>query len=209
VSEEVEAVLYLGMVALISLSGVMSPGPLLATTICKGYQDPRAGIRITIGHALIEAPLIVAIFLGLDTILQSDAVFIFVGLVGGGVLIYMGADLLRSRNQSLLVCDKGKSDVVSSGFIMTVANPYWLIWWATAGAALVAGAVTFGWIMLPLFIIVHVSVDLIWYLAVSYSVNRSKEMWASKWHMWLFVVSGGIMLFFGAYFIISATIRLV
>jgi threonine/homoserine/homoserine lactone efflux protein len=208
-AEEVEAMLYLGMVALISLSGVMAPGPLLATTICKGYQDPKAGMRIALGHALIEGPLIVAIFLGLGAVLQNETVFIFVGLVGGGILIYMGADLLRSRNKSLLVCDKNKGNVITSGFIMTAANPYWLIWWATAGAALVAGAVTFGWIMLPLFIIVHVSVDLIWYLAVSYSVNRSKEMWAAKWHKWLFVASGGIMLFFGVYFILSATAKLI
>jgi threonine/homoserine/homoserine lactone efflux protein len=208
-AETAEAALYLGMVALISLSGVMAPGPLLATTICKGYQDPKAGVGIALGHALIEAPLIVAIFLGLGVVLQNEAVFIFVGLVGGGILIYMGADLLRSRNKSIMVCDANKGKIVTSGFIMTAANPYWLIWWATAGAALVAGAVTFGWIMLPLFIIVHVSVDLIWYLAVSYSVNRSKDMWASKWHKWLFVASGGIMLFFGAYFIISAAGKLI
>ncbi len=205
----VEAALYLGAVALISLSGVMAPGPLLATTICKGYQDPKAGLRIALGHALIEAPLIVAIFLGLGVLLQSEAVFIIVGLVGGGILIYMGADLLRSRNKAILVCDESKGKVVTSGFIMTAANPYWLIWWATAGAALVAGAVTFGWIMLPLFIIVHISVDLIWYVVVSYSVNRSKDIWASKWHKWLFVASGGIMLVFGVYFILSATLKLI
>lgn len=208
-ADMVEAALYLGIVALISLSGVMAPGPLLATAICKGYQDPKAGARIALGHALIEVPLIVAIFLGLGVILQNDAVFIFVGLVGGGILIYMGADLLRSRNKSIEVCDESKGKVVTSGFVMTAANPYWLIWWATAGAALVAGAVAFGWVMLPLFIIVHISVDLIWYLAVSYSVNRSKDLWASKWHKWLFIASGGIMLFFGAYFILSATVKLI
>lgn len=208
-AEALEAALYLGAVALISLSGVMAPGPLLATTICKGYQDPKAGLRIALGHALIEAPLIVAIFLGLGVVLQNEAVFIFVGLVGGGILIYMGADLLRSRNKALLVCEESQGKVVTSGFVMTAANPYWLIWWATAGAALVAGAVTFGLIMLPLFIIVHISVDLIWYLAVSYSVNRSRDLWASKWHMWLFVASGGIMLVFGVYFIFSATLKLI
>jgi len=208
-ADAVEAVLYLGMVALISLSGVMAPGPLLATTICKGYQDPRAGIKISLGHSLIEAPLIVAIFLGLGTFLNNDAVFIFVGLVGGGILIYMGADLVRSRDKLITECSTSKRGVVSSGLLMTMANPYWLIWWVTAGAALVAGAVAFGWVMLPLFIIVHISVDLLWYLAVSYSVNRSKDMWANKWHQWLFVVSGSIMLFFGLYFILAAAAMLV
>lgn len=202
-SNEVEAVLYLGMVALISLSGVMAPGPLLATAICKGYLDPRAGLKISLGHALIEAPLIVAIFLGLGTILNNDAVFIFVALVGGGILLYMGADLVRSRERFTVDCSSSNRSIVTSGLVMTMANPYWLIWWATAGAALVAGAVAFGWIMLPLFIIVHVSTDLVWYMLVTYSVNRSKGVWANRWHKWLFVASGGIMLLFGAYFLFS------
>ena len=204
-----EAALYLGMVALVSLSGVMAPGPLLATTISKGYQDAKAGIRISIGHGLIEAPLIIAIFLGLDTILKSDAVFIFVGLVGGGILIYMGADLVRSRNKLVTGSEEDKGNTILAGFIMTLANPYWLIWWATAGAALIAGAVTFGWVMLPLFIIVHISTDLVWYLAISLTVNRSKGLWATRWHRWLFVGSGAIMLFFGVYFLFSAATKLV
>jgi threonine/homoserine/homoserine lactone efflux protein len=208
-ADAVEAVLYLGMVALISLSGVMAPGPLLATTISKGYKDAHAGIRISIGHGLIEAPLIIAIFLGLDSILKSDAVFILIGMVGGGILIYMGADLVRSRDKLVAEADEDKGNIILAGLVMTLANPYWLIWWATAGAALIAGAVAFGWIMLPLFIIVHVSTDLIWYLVISYSVNRSKGMWANKWHKWLFVGSGAIMLFFGVYFLFSAASKLI
>ncbi|MEM0449645.1 MAG: LysE family transporter [Methanomassiliicoccales archaeon] len=201
---EFDAFIYLGMVALISLSGVMAPGPLLATTICKGYKDPKAGVKISVGHAIIEAPLIIAIFLGFGTILRSDIVFVVVATVGGVVLLYMGSDLIKSRKTYISDCPSRHSGAMGSGLIMTLANPYWLIWWATAGAALVAGAVTFGWIMLPLFIGVHVGTDLLWYLLVSFSVNRSKSLWAKENHKWLFLSSGAIMLIFGIYFIYSA-----
>ena len=204
-----EEIAYLGMVALVSLSGVMAPGPLLATTICKGYQDKRAGLGISLGHSAIEVPLIIAIFLGLGTILNNPYVFIAVGVVGGIILIYMGWDLIRSREKFLVEFPTNNRSAFVSAIMMTVANPYWLIWWATAGAALIAGAVTFGLIMLPLFIIVHISCDLGWYLLVSYSVNRSKELWSNKWHKWLFVGSGAIMLFFGIYFLASSASSIV
>lgn len=200
-----EELAYLGMVALVSLSGVMAPGPLLATTICKGYQDRNAGLGISLGHATIEVPLIIAIFLGLGTVLDNTYVFIAIGFVGGIILLYMGWDLIRSREKFVVECPTDKRSSFKAAIIMTAANPYWLIWWATAGAALVAGAVAFGPIMLPLFLAVHFSCDLAWYMLVSYSVNRSKEMWSRKWHKLLFVASGIIMLVFGLYFLLSST----
>jgi threonine/homoserine/homoserine lactone efflux protein len=199
-----EEIAYLGMVALVSLSGVMAPGPLLATTICQGYQDKRAGLGISFGHAMVEVPLIIAIFLGLGTILNNTYVFIAIGLIGGAILLYMGWDLIRSKDKFLVECPIEKRSSFRSAIVMTAANPYWLIWWATAGAALVAGAVVFGPIMLPLFIIVHFSCDLAWYLLVSYSVNRSKELWSRKWHRLLFIGSGTIMFVFGLYFLLSS-----
>ena len=199
-----EEIAYLGMVALVSLSGVMAPGPLLATTICQGYQDKRAGLGISFGHAMVEVPLIIAIFLGLGTILNNTYVFIAIGLIGGVILLYMGWDLIRSKDKFLVECPIEKRSSFRSAIVMTAANPYWLIWWATAGAALVAGAVVFGPIMLPLFIIVHFSCDLAWYLLVSYSVNRSKELWSRKWHRLLFIGSGTIMFVFGLYFLLSS-----
>jgi threonine/homoserine/homoserine lactone efflux protein len=200
-----EEIAYLGMVALISLSGVMAPGPLLATTICKGYQDKRAGFGISLGHALVEVPLIIAIFLGLGTILNNTYVFIVIGLIGGVILVYMGWDLIRSRDRYVEECPTDQRSSFKAAIVMTAANPYWLIWWATAGAALVTGAVAFGPIMLPLFIIVHFTCDLAWYLLVSYSVNRSKGLWSAKWHTMLFVGSGAIMFVFGVYFLLSST----
>jgi threonine/homoserine/homoserine lactone efflux protein len=199
-----EEIAYLGMVALVSLSGVMAPGPLLATTICQGYQDKRAGLGISFGHAMVEVPLIIAIFLGLGTILNNPYVFIAIGLIGGAILLYMGWDLMRSKDKFVVECPIEKRSSFRSAIVMTAANPYWLIWWATAGAALVAGAVVFGPIMLPLFIIVHFSCDLAWYLLVSYSVNRSKELWSRKWHRLLFIGSGTIMFVFGLYFLLSS-----
>jgi threonine/homoserine/homoserine lactone efflux protein len=198
-----DALLFLGMVAFVSLSGVMAPGPMFATTIAKGYNDLRAGLKISFGHAVVEIPLIAAIFLGFDTVLKNDQVFIAIGLVGGVILLIFGADQIRTRHTKLIQKDDGRSSFLS-GIIMTAANPYFILWWATVGATLIAGAVKFGPIMLPIFAVVHLSCDFAWNYLLSFSIYKSKTVWNQKWHRYLFVASGGIMVFFGLYFLASS-----
>ena len=60
-----DPLMFLGWVVLISASGVIAPGPLFATAVARGIDDPRAGLKISLGHAIVEMPLILTIFLGL------------------------------------------------------------------------------------------------------------------------------------------------
>ena len=55
------------MVIAISASGVMSPGPLFTANIVYGLKEGKiAGLKIAMGHTVVEFPLI--FFLGLGTI---------------------------------------------------------------------------------------------------------------------------------------------
>jgi len=60
-----DPLIFLGWVALISASGVIAPGPVFATALARGLDDAKAGLKISAGHALVEIPLILAIFFGL------------------------------------------------------------------------------------------------------------------------------------------------
>ena len=53
------------MVIAISASGVMSPGPLFAANIVYGLKEGKiAGIKMAVGHTVIEFPLIVLLGIG-------------------------------------------------------------------------------------------------------------------------------------------------
>jgi threonine/homoserine/homoserine lactone efflux protein len=197
------------MVAFVSLSGVLAPGPLFAATIAKGYGEGKAGLKVSFGHAAVELPLIAAIFLGLDAVLRNDAVFIGIGLIGGVILLYLGTDMIRTRRTAIEKAKTNGRGSFLSGAMLTAVNPYWLLWWATVGATLIAGAVEFGLIMLPAFAIVHVSCDFAWYSFVGYTVHRSKSLWGERRHQYLFLASGVIMLVFGVYFVISSALKIV
>ena len=50
-------------VIFISLSGVLMPGPIFATAMSEGRSNKHAGIFIAGGHAIVEIPLIIILFL--------------------------------------------------------------------------------------------------------------------------------------------------
>ncbi len=183
--------LFLAMVAIISLSGVIMPGPVFAATVAKGYNDVKAGLKIAAGHAIVEIPLIAAIFLGFDTVLNDRWVFATVGIVGGILLLVMGIGMIRSRERLVQTRGETKYSSFMAGILTTAANPYFFLWWATVFAA------------------VHISCDFGWDFFISATVNRSRKLWSEKRHHYLFAISGAIMLFFSLYFIATSLIGLV
>jgi len=185
------------------------PGPVFAATVAKGYSDLKAGLKIAAGHAVIEIPLIAAICLGFDTVLNDPNVFALVGIVGGLLLLYMGAEMVRSREKLVRGNAEVRYSSFTAGILTTIANPYFILWWATVGAALITGAVQFGLIMLPVFAIVHISCDFGWNHFVSVTVFKSRGLWSEKRHHYLFAISGVIMLFFAVYFITSSILGLI
>jgi len=57
---------------LISLSGVMAPGPMTAAAVGMGSKSPHAGAFLAVGHGIVEFPLMVAILYGLSLIHISE-----------------------------------------------------------------------------------------------------------------------------------------
>lgn len=193
-----DPLMFLGWVMVISASGVIAPGPLFATAVARGLDDPRAGLKLSFGHALVEVPLILTIFLGLMMFLQDQNVLATIGLVGGVFLLYMGASMLRP--QAEVSGGNVKHGALVSGIVLSAANPYFLLWWATVGAALIGLAAAFGWWMIPLFAAVHLSCDFAYMGLVSYSASKGRSLFRGKWLRGLYVACGVFLILFAAYF---------
>jgi threonine/homoserine/homoserine lactone efflux protein len=48
--------MFLASVLLISLSGVLMPGPLFAVTLKQAEKSKYSGVLIALGHGLVEFP---------------------------------------------------------------------------------------------------------------------------------------------------------
>jgi len=197
--------LLLASTIAISLTGVMMPGPVTAVTVTKGSQRKEAGALIALGHGLVELPLIALIYLGFDHFLTLAEVKISVGLAGGLLLIWMALRMFKVR-RLVFDEDEGKDmsrGCVFAGLVTTAANPYFFVWWATVGAALLTSARAFGSTGVVALGATHWLCDLGWLFFVSWVVFKSRRLWTQRVHRVVFGVCAAILAGFGAWFIFS------
>lgn len=196
--------LFLGSVIAISLTGVMMPGPVTAVTVAKGAQRKGAGALVALGHGLIEFPLIVLIYLGFARFLDFPEVKIAVGLVGGLVLFWMAANMLKTKPLVFSERRDAPHGSVVAGLVTTAANPYFFLWWATVGAALLVSAQDFGGAGVAALSVTHWLCDFGWLFLVSWGVFKSRQLWTQRVHRIVFGGCAAIMVGFGGWFIYSS-----
>ncbi len=195
--------LFLGSVIALSASGVMMPGPVTAVTITKGTQRKWAGALVAIGHGIIEIPLMLLVYYGLAEYLEMSGVRIGVGLAGGLLLLWMAWGAFRTKPTALEVKKDTPHSSIVAGLATTAASPYFFVWWATVGAALLADATTFDKTGIIAFGAVHWSFDLVWLLLLSWVVFTSKRLWTPKVTSVIFGICAAVLAGFGVYFIYS------
>ena len=205
-----EILVFFGFAIVISFSGVMTPGPVFAATVAKGYTDQKAGIKIALGHGLIEFPLMALIILSLGYVFKDPNVKLGIGLVGGSLLVFLGLLMIRSRRETTEAAkDDSRYGTIVTGALTTSANPYFFLWWATVGALLISNAQEFGAIVVLIFAAVHWSCDLAWYSFTSFAVFRTRHLWTPLVHEIVFIICGALMVGFGIYFIAGPANELV
>jgi threonine/homoserine/homoserine lactone efflux protein len=190
-------------VIVISFSGVMLPGPMTAITLAKSYKSPWTGAWISIGHAVIEVPLILLIYFGFAQFFQSSIVQLVLSVVGSGMIVWLGWSMFRARAE---VVRKGKDlpyNAFLAGIIASGFNPFFLLWWATIGGMLIMRILEFGTASLIIFIIVHWLCDLFWLSLLSNVIYRTHTFWGHRLQEWLFIACSLLLVGFGLWFLIS------
>jgi threonine/homoserine/homoserine lactone efflux protein len=196
--------MFLLSVVGISLSGVMLPGPLTAATIAKGYNDKNAGALIGLGHGIIELPIIALIYFGFAAYLTIPLVKQITGLAGGLLLIAMGMMIFLTFRRRVAASAVFPYNPLLTGIVMTGGNPYFFLWWATIGVALVTSAVAFGILGVLLLTVVHWACDIVWDQVVSMTVFRTRHLWTPRVQQSIFAICALVLVGFGCWFGLSA-----
>jgi threonine/homoserine/homoserine lactone efflux protein len=197
--------LIMGTAFCIGLTGAVMPGPLLAVTVSQSIRRGfRAGPLIVLGHAILESILVVAVVLGCMGFLQDARVVDGMAVLGGVIMMWMAQGMIRSAKGLSLNLD-GSADAgmspVAAGIVISLSNPYWIIWWATIGITYVfLGMKHGGWGVLAFFV-GHISADLVWYCLVSAAVARGRRMMSDTVYRGLIAFCGVFLAAFGAWFL--------
>jgi threonine/homoserine/homoserine lactone efflux protein len=189
---------------LISLSGVLMPGPLFAITLKKAAKSKIAGALIAIGHGIVEFPLMFLIFFILSQFKIPGIVQIAVGLVGGFLMVLMGIQTFRSRHKKEELQVNLKRESVLAGVYTTAANAGFILWWLTIGTTLILNAQLFGIVGFSVFAGVHWLCDFSWYTAAALVIFKSQRFWNDRVRTGITFFCVAVFIAFGAYFMSSA-----
>ena len=200
---------FLASVMLISLSGVLMPGPLFAVTIQKASKSRIAGVLIALGHGIVEFPLMFLIFFVLSQFEIPSIVQVAVGLIGGFCMVLMGAQAFRSRNKTRSVEVALKRDSLLAGVWTTAVNAGFILWWLTIGTTLILNAQLFGLLGFSVFAGVHWLCDFSWYAVVGLLIFKSQRFWTDRTRLAITLFCVAVFIGFGAYFMGSAVWSLI
>ena len=196
--------LFLLEVLLISLSGVMAPGPISAVAVGKGSESPHAGALVALGHGIVEVPLMIGVLYGVGQLLSLTYVKLGIALVGGAFLVFTGVGMLRAARQGDLgLGQSGRSPLVA-GILLTLGNPYFLIWWATVGAALIMRSLSFGIVGFVAMALGHWLCDLASDYLLSALSFRGGRFFGLRFQKAVFVLCGLVLFFFSGRLVFSA-----
>ena len=191
-------------VILVSTSGVLSPGPLFFINILYGSKYGFfVGLKIASGHAIVEFPIIIALSYGLYsfsyTLNLSDVIFKFIGLIGGIFLLLFSIlqiiSILKDKSTNSQAITNLKFNIknpILAGFIFTIINPFFLVWWLTIGSKLISDSViNFGILEgISIIFLSHIWMDYFWLWFTSFMINKGKHIIKEKvYRIFLFAIS--------------------
>ncbi|WP_258359302.1 LysE family translocator [Moorella sulfitireducens (nom. illeg.)] len=202
---------------MVGLSGALMPGPLLTLVVEESTRrGAGAGPLLVLGHGLLELLMLFLLLLGLGSFLALPAVGRVVAVLGGAVLIWLGTGMIRSagasqvqlaltgnKDNSLHLPPRPLLHTVTAGGLISLANPYWLLWWATIGAAFVAQAARLGAGGIALFFSGHILSDLGWYSLVAAGVAAGHRIISQRVYRYLIMACGLFLLILGVLFIVA------
>jgi threonine/homoserine/homoserine lactone efflux protein len=169
------------------------------------------GPMLIAGHAILELVLVAVLLLGLAPFFQLPEVFVVSAIGGALILFWMAFGMFRSLpslHLSLEVNNGRRNHPMISGILMSVANPYWIIWWATIGLGYILYSWQFGLWGIAFFFTGHILADLSWYSLVSAAVAGGRNFLTDRLYRGLIAVCAVFLVVFAGYFVYAGFTKL-
>lgn len=195
---------------LVGLSGALMPGPMLTVAIAESARRGfLAGPLLVVGHGVVELLLCIALVFGVGNILRLSWVGGVIGVVGGLVLLWMAYGILRGvwlRQVSLGSVSESQASKIGpmvAGGLVSVSNPYWIIWWATVGVSYVAWAAAAGGVGLVTFFGGHILADLSWFSLLALLVSSGRRILNDRVYRGVLAACGVFLVGMSGYFVVT------
>jgi threonine/homoserine/homoserine lactone efflux protein len=197
---EIFQMFILGFV--IGLTGALAPGPTLVATINASIAgDWTTGLKVSLGHVIVELFLVILILMGLATIALPYTVAI--AGIGGIALIAFGALTIAGSRKATMRTSSPQTltNPYIAGFVTSAANPYFWIWWLSIGSAMIIAGLQGGLVLVGALMIGHWSSDIVWLTLVSTGVSKGRTIVSDTSYQKIIALCGIFLMLFGAYYL--------
>ena len=208
--ESMDAITLAVTVVLVTVSGALAPGPLFFADISHGARSgARSGLAFAGAHTVIEFALVMLLAGGLLSVASEPAVRSVIGTVGGVVLMaFGGAQIYETffrKSTEVQAAPTPTKNLILIGFALTGLNPYFIVWWLTAGANLILLSLEFASLLGVVFMYVcHVWMDYAWLVGVAHFAKVGSNVAGFQWYKILRVLFGAVLIYFGLSFIVGS-----
>jgi threonine/homoserine/homoserine lactone efflux protein len=194
------------LVIIISASGVMSPGPLFAANITYGLREGvKSGIKIAIGHSIVELPLVILLGIGVFS-LEIFPEFRTIISIFGAITLFVFAGIqiktILKKNKDISV--KPKQGPIVTGILLSVLNPFFIVWWLTIGFKLISDAMLI-WAFAGILIVFvfHIWMDFAWLGITAFLASKSRKIISNRNYKIMILVLSLTLIYFGIIFLMD------
>ena len=198
--------IILGMGFTLGISGAMIPGPLTLFCVSEVLKTNKlAGLKVVLGHIVIEFIMVCVIVFGFSRFLSSRIFLAAASSVGGVALIMMGV-LLLSRSGSMKLSDINTDarygrGLIAGGILFSMSSPGFIVWWATIGLSTIVKVMLVGVIGIVVFMVGHWLADILWFGLLSCMVDRGKVYLSDRLYQNIMRFFSILLFVFGIYFL--------
>ena len=195
---------FLGLVVVISASGVMSPGPLFAANVMYGLREGKiSGIKMAMGHTIVEFPLILLLGVGFFSIESIPEIRTAITILGAAGLFVFAILQIRSvtKQKFNLETRSGQGPFVA-GILLSALNPFFIIWWLTIGLVLISESIqNFGIIGIVILFLFHIWMDYAWLFTIAAFSSKAKNYLSKRNFKIIIIGLSVVLIYFGIDFL--------
>lgn len=218
-------------VVLLSASGVLSPGPLFLANLIYGSEGGyHSGIKIALGHTIVELPLIILLALSIfeySSFTLTEESLRIIGLIGGiAIIIFSMAQISsiirkreviadihnkrrRNRDEATSLLNRMASRIegrpIIVGILFSAMNPFFIIWWPTVGLKLISDSIYLFGITEGIIILFssHTWMDYAWLAITAYLISKGRTIIRERLYSFLLLSISFILASYGLYLVVG------
>ncbi|MBU1667465.1 LysE family translocator [bacterium] len=188
---------------LLGLGACVPIGPINILIMNHALKSYKSAFVFGFGAMSTDVVYFVIIYLGLVTFVNHPFALQLLGVLGAIFLAYMAYGIFKGRKSPLVIKDeviskKGLLKIYLQGFLLTLVNPYTVVFWLSIAGYTVNKSLNTGMIIVGMF-----SSLLLWIIFMPYFVHQSKYKISQRLSYYISIGSSLLLGFFAVSLLVN------